>query len=214
VHDIIAILFDWDGTLLDSFPSGFRASMAVFEHFGIPTNERHFMATYSPNWYQTYRRVGLPEESWTTADRIWLEAYHREPPELYPFARKTLETLKERGYDMGLVTSGNRKRVSEELERYGLKEFFSARVYFEDTQEKKPHPAPLLTALEQMRISAAKSAYVGDRPEDIFMGRRTGAFTVAVVSSYVSRQELEAARPDLIVPDAGHIPARFGPKNG
>jgi HAD superfamily hydrolase (TIGR01549 family) len=188
--------------------------MAVFEHFGVPADHHYFMATYNPNWYETYRQAGLPEEDWATADRIWLETYHQNLPELYPFARKTLETLHELGYDIGLVTSGNRKRVSDELERHGLKEFFSARVCFEDTLEKKPHPAPLLAALEHMGIRAAESAYVGDRPEDIFMGRRTGAFTVGVVSAYVTRRELEAARPDLIVPDAGHVPARFGPKGG
>jgi HAD superfamily hydrolase (TIGR01549 family) len=147
--------------------------MAVFEHFGVPADHHYFMATYNPNWYETYRQAGLPEEDWATADRIWLETYHQNLPELYPFARKTLETLHELGYDIGLVTSGNRKRVSDELERHGLKEFFSARVCFEDTLEKKPHPAPLLAALEHMGIRAAESAYVGDRPEDIFMGRRT-----------------------------------------
>ena len=93
VDNIAAILFDWDGTLLDSFPSGFRASMAVFEHFGVSADERYFLTTYNPNWYETYRRVGLPEEEWGTADRIWLEAYHTEPPELYPFTRETLERL-------------------------------------------------------------------------------------------------------------------------
>jgi HAD superfamily hydrolase (TIGR01549 family) len=188
--------------------------MAVFEHFGIPADRRHFMETYNPNWYETYRRVGLPEEQWENADRIWLETYHRSQPELFAFTRKTLEALRVYGYELGLVTSGNRKRVSDELARHGLKEFFSASVFFEDTREKKPHPAPLLNALESMEISPAESVYVGDRPEDITMGRQTGAFTVGVVSAYGTRDELEAVSPDLIVPDAGHLPARFGPKRG
>jgi HAD superfamily hydrolase (TIGR01509 family) len=186
--------------------------MAVFEHFGVPADRRHFMETYNPNWYETYRRVGLPEEVWEKADRIWLDTYHQSEPELFAFTRNTLATLQEYGYELGLVTSGNRKRVSDELVRYGLKDLFSASVFFEDTQEKKPHPAPLLTALESMGISPADSVYVGDRPEDITMGRQTGAFTVGVVSDYVTREELEAASPDLLVPDAGHLPARFGPK--
>jgi pyrophosphatase PpaX len=214
VRKISAILFDWDGTLLDSYPSGFGASMAVFKHFGVPANRQHFMDTYNPNWYETYRQVGLPEEEWATADRIWLDTYHQNLPELYTFTQKTLETLHEYGYDIGLVTSGNRKRVSDELVRYGLKELFSARVCFEDTREKKPHPAPLLAALEHMGIPPDESVYVGDRPEDIAMGRQTGAFTVGVESAFGTREDLEAASPDLIVPDVGHLPARFGPKRG
>lgn len=214
MHDVSAILFDWDGTLLDSHASGYLASLAVFRHFGITGNRARFLETYNPNWYETYRALGLPEQDWDTADRIWLETYHRNPPDLYPFARRTLEILVENGYAIGLVTSGNRDRVSRELDRHGLKYLFAVRVYFEDTAEKKPHPEPLVTALEQMGISAPESVYVGDRPEDILMGKRTGAFTVGVESAYATREVLVSASPDLVLPDAGHLPARFGPRRG
>jgi phosphoglycolate phosphatase-like HAD superfamily hydrolase len=113
---------------------------------------------------------------------------------------------------MGLVTSGNRERVSQELEQCQIEDFFAARVYFEDTKEKKPHPEPLLSALAKMGIPAKKSAYVGDRPEDILMGRQTGAFTIGVESAYATRTELESAAPDLIFPDAGYLPEQFGPR--
>ena len=57
----MAILFDWDGTLLDSYAAGFGASMAVFRHFEIPVDRERFLSTYSPNWYISYRQLGLPE---------------------------------------------------------------------------------------------------------------------------------------------------------
>lgn len=186
--------------------------MAVFQHFGIVGDRERFLDTYNPNWYETYRTLGLPEGEWATADRIWLDTYHQNPPDLYPFARSTLEALKQHGYAIGLVTSGNRDRVSNELDRHRLKNIFEARVYFEDTEQKKPHPAPLRTALARMGILASQSAYVGDRPEDILMGRRTGSFTVGVESAYVTRDALEVALPDLILPHAGHLPDSLGPR--
>lgn len=184
--------------------------MAVFQHFGIPIDRERFFATYNPNWYQTYRSIGLPEQSWDEADRIWREAYRRKQPELFSFTRSTLETLQGRGYDLGLVTSGDRERVSMELDKWGLVDVFSARVFCEDTEEKKPHPAPLRVALSRMDRKASESVYVGDRPEDILMGRETGAYTVAVKSDFVTHQELEAASPDWVLPDAGHLAIRFG----
>ncbi len=209
---ISAILFDWDGTLIDSYPSGYRASMAVFHHYGIEVDRELFLSTYNPNWYETYRRFGLPPEEWDTADRIWRDSYHQVPPDLYPFARQTLATLQRHEYSLGLVTSGNRERVTRELNRHQLDNFFSVRIYFEDTKEKKPHPAPLVAALEQMDQSATESAYVGDRPEDILMGRQTGCYTVGVESAYVTLDILEQASPDIILPNVGQLAARFGPR--
>lgn len=209
---ILAILFDWDGTLLDSFGAGFRASMAVFRHFEIPVDRKRFLSTYSPNWYVTYRQLGLSETKWDEADRIWLDAYGMEQPELYPFAQQTVETLGRNGYTLGVVTSGTRARVTRELERHALAEIFSTVVCFEDTKQKKPAPEPLLVALEQLKRRPDEAAYVGDRPEDILMGKKTGSFSIGVESPFGSRQALQEASPDLILPDAGHLPSCFGPR--
>lgn len=206
-----AILFDWDGTLIDSYPAGFLASMAVAERFGIPFDRQRFLETYSPNWYHTYRVVGLPETEWDTADRIWLACYAQQVSELYPFARDTLSVLRGSGYQLGIVTSGNRTRVQAELARFGLTETFAVVICHEDADEKKPHPQPLLNALRSLGRKAAETAYVGDRPEDVEMGARAGAFTVAVESQYSTRSVLEQASPNLLLPDAGHLPGHFGP---
>ena len=209
---IVAILFDWDGTLLDSYAAGFDASMAVFRHFEIPVDRERFLSTYSPNWYISYRLLGLPESKWNEADHIWLDTYGREQPELYPFAHRTIETLSQNGYTLGVVTSGNRERVTKELERHELEEVLSTVVCFEDTKRKKPDPEPLLVALEQLKRQPEEAAYVGDRPEDILMGKKMGSYSIGVESPFGTRELLEEAFPDLILPDAGHLPGRFGPR--
>ena len=56
-----ALLFDLDGTLLDSFSIHFEVYEKMFAHFGIQINKEKFLNTYSPNWYQTYEAVGLPK---------------------------------------------------------------------------------------------------------------------------------------------------------
>ncbi len=205
-----AILFDWDGTLLDSFPAGYRASIAVLRHYGIEVDRERFLETYSPNWYESYEKLGVPREEWDKADQMWRRTYREESSDPFPFVVEMLDRLRDAGLTLGIVTAGNRDRVRRELGHHGLEAFFATIVCFEDTEEKKPHPAPLTLALEQLDVAPAATVYVGDRPEDIVMGRRVGAYTIAVESEYGPRSVLEEAEPDLILPNAGHIPVRFG----
>jgi pyrophosphatase PpaX len=204
------VLFDWDGTLLDSFPAGYHASITVLRHFGIDVDRARFLETYSPNWYESYRLLGLPEAEWENADSLWRTTYKKQTSEPFPFVSETLARLRRGGLSLGVVTSGNRDRVLGELERFGLARHFSVVVCFEDTTEKKPHPAPLMRALLELSASPAATVYVGDRPEDIHMGRRVGTFTIGVESEYGPRAVLEEAAPDLLLPDASHLPASFG----
>ncbi len=204
------VLFDWDGTLLDSFPAGYHSSVTVLRHFGIEVDRKRFLETYSPNWYESYRLLGVPEAEWDNADQLWRKTYHQQTSELFPFAAEMLERLRRAGMSLGLVTSGNRERVFHEIDRFGLHGVFSAVVCFEDTREKKPHPAPLTLGLEHLSAAASTAVYVGDRPEDIQMGRRVGTFTIGVESEYGPREILVEAAPDLVLPDASHLPESFG----
>ena len=204
------ILFDWDGTLLNSFPASYRASMSVLRHYGIEIDRERFMETYSPNWYDSYRALGLPKDEWSNADSMWRRSYREETSPPFPFTERLLNRLRSEGLTLGIVTAGDRDRVTKELHANAFSELFDTVVCFEDTEEKKPHPAPLICALERLEISAESAVYVGDRPEDIIMGKRVGAKTIAVESEYGPRAILEEAGPDVILPDAGHIPASLG----
>lgn len=205
-----AVLFDWDGTLLDSFPAGYHASVTVLRHFGIDLDRERFLETYSPNWYETYRILGVPETEWGNADRLWRQIYHLQTSELFPFAASILERLRQAGMSLGLVTSGDRERVLREIDRFGLQGVFSSVVCFEDTHEKKPHPAPLTRGLEELGAVPSTAVYVGDRPEDIYMGQTVGTFTIGVESQYGPWEILEQAAPDLLLPDVSHLPDRLG----
>ena len=204
------ILFDWDGTLIDSYSAGYRASITVLKHFGIDVDREQFLATYSPNWYDSYEKLGLPRSEWENADQMWRRTYRQQVSEPFPFVKTLLTRLREADRTLGLVTSGDRDRVLRELENHALTDFFTVVVCFEDTEEKKPHPAPLQRALRELRIEPEQAVFVGDRPEDIEMGRKVGSFTVGVESDYGPRAILEDAEPDIILPHAGHLPKSLG----
>jgi len=192
-----AVLFDWDGTLLDSAGATFRGYQRLFAEYGVPFDRGSFERTYCPDWYRTYEAVGLPRVHWSEADQRWLAFYAEDPPALLPGARAALARLTAARVPLGLVTSGQRERVVRDLERLELGAVFASVVCGTDVPERKPHPAPLRRALAEMNVSAADAAYVGDSPEDVTMARAADVTSVAVPGGYPNRTELIAAQPDL-----------------
>jgi HAD superfamily hydrolase (TIGR01549 family) len=195
-----AVLFDWDGTLVDSAESSYRSYARVFPEFGIPFGRAEFERTYSPDWYHTYRELGLPEEHWPRADARWLENYASEPPLAIEGAHEAVGRLREAGLRVGLVTSGSRERVTREVEALGFAASLDAVLCAGDYERRKPHPEALLLAMERLQVSARQSAYVGDSPEDVRMARAAGVFAVGVPGGFPNRALLAAAAPELLAP--------------
>jgi HAD superfamily hydrolase (TIGR01549 family) len=193
-----AVLFDWDGTLVDSAECSYKCYVQVFAAFGKPFGREDYERTYSPNWHRTYTAMGIPEDRWTEADSIWLEQYRREESRLLPGARETLERLREAALVQGLVTSGERTRIEHELARHDLRGFFGAIVCGGEVPRRKPHPEALLVALERLSVRPAEAAYVGDSPEDVEMSQAAGVFAIGIPGGFPNRQALTASRPDVL----------------
>jgi HAD superfamily hydrolase (TIGR01549 family) len=206
------VLFDWDGTLVDSAEVSYRCYQRLFAEYGIAFDRQQFERTYSPNWHHTYVAVRLPTEIWDEADMRWVEHYAREQTELVPHARDALDRLREAGLRLALVTSGDRGRVSRELDRLGLTALFDGVTCAGDTAGRKPDPEPLLLALRRLDVRPAAAAYVGDSPEDVEMARRAAVYAVGVPGGFPNRAALAAARPDLLAPDlTAAVDALLGP---
>jgi beta-phosphoglucomutase-like phosphatase (HAD superfamily) len=88
-----APLFDLDGTLLDSFSVHLEAYRIMFARFGIEITKERFLSSYSPNWYETYQGIGLPKETWETANSYWLEAAAQQTPGLFPGVERILKAI-------------------------------------------------------------------------------------------------------------------------
>ena len=162
------VLFDWDGTLLDSYHADSQAYLAMFRVMGVNWGLQELEHHYSPDWYTVYRAARIPEARWDEADRVWRAYYAKHPSKLMAATRRVLAQLNKR-HKLGLVSSGDRERVSRQLRQFRLTSVFRTRVLGGDTKEKKPHPAPLLKALKEMKAEARDCVYVGDTPEDVEM---------------------------------------------
>lgn len=205
-----AVLFDWDGTLLDSYQSDTRAYLEMFGALGISWGVEELAEHYSPNWHRVYRAARIPRVQWQEADLLWERAYQKESPPLLPGARRVLRAL-EREFDLALVTSGNRRRVRRQLRAFGLSRKFGACVCCEDAPRRKPHPAPLQLAISRLRAEPEECVYIGDTPDDIEMARRAGVRAIAVLGPFPTHQRLRAAKPDMLLETIAELPERLAP---
>ncbi|HWZ97578.1 MAG TPA: HAD family hydrolase [Candidatus Dormibacteraeota bacterium] len=201
-----AVLFDWDGTLLNSHAADTAAYLAMFRTMGIPWGLAELEKHYSPNWYLVYRAAKLPKDRWDAADQTWRENYASQKPKLIAGARLVLAHVGAR-HRLGLVTSGDRDRVHRQLKEFELWDTFAARVCAGDTEERKPHPAPLRLALRRMRLNPTETVYVGDAPEDLQMARSAGVrAAIAVLGPFPTEKRLRAAKPDALLESIRELP--------
>ncbi len=202
---IRAVLFDWDGTLLNSYEADLRAYLSMFHALGIKWTERELAQHYSPNWLRVYRAAQLPRSKWIEADRLWTRAYKLENPSLLPGARRVVRLLAQK-YELGIVTSGNRPRVRRQLREFELAGYFSACVCSEDAAKRKPHPAPLQLALKRLHHGPQYCVYVGDTAEDIEMARRAGVRAFGVLGPFPTAARLRAAKPEVLLNSVQELP--------
>jgi HAD superfamily hydrolase (TIGR01509 family) len=199
------VLFDWDGTLLDSFHADSQAYLAMFRDVGLDWGIKELERHYSPDWYTVYRAAGIPKERWEEADGLWRAHYAKHPCKLISGARQVLRRPARR-HALGLVTSGDRVRVTRQLREFALTRIFRARVCGGDTREKKPHPEPLRLALRQMKMEEEECVYVGDTPEDLEMARAVGMRAIAFLGPFPTEKRLRAAKPEFLLKKLEELP--------
>lgn len=194
---ITTLLFDWDGTIVDSHQLGLTAFEKSFADLGIDFNYDTYRKVYSPNWYSVYEAMGVPPEKWDRADELWIQHYGEQTPHPITGALDTIKSLHSHGYQLGVVSSGSDCRVNREVTELGLADYFDVVICNEQMQNKKPDPEGLETAMHSLERRHHETCYIGDSPEDIEMGKRAGTFTIGVRSTYPTSWRLHEIKPDL-----------------
>jgi pyrophosphatase PpaX len=199
-----AILFDWDGTLVDSLGAFHRANSTVMDAFGLPFDVVRYRQHYVPDWREMYRRLGVPHERLDEANALWETTFAANGDEVaaFPGALDALARLAAGGAVLGIVTAGIREVVEPQLERTGLGAHLPVRVFGDDLPVHKPDPRPLRRALELAGHGhrPETSVYVGDAPTDMRMAVVVGARAVGIESVLGDPDELLAAGAHEIAP--------------
>ena len=197
------VLFDLDGTLIDSGPM-ILASMrhAASTVLGVEIDETRVRAAIGGPGLVAQMHELDPDR----VDEL-VEAYraHNEPlhEELQAFERMldVLSVLRQRGHRLGIVTAKRRFTVDLAFARFPqLRDLTDVLVGADDTERHKPEPDPLLEALARLGAKPAEAAYVGDSPFDIRAAKAGGLLAVAVGWGGIHDDDrLLAEEPDVLV---------------
>ena len=201
------VLFDLDGTLIDSTKSIARSWSAILNEIGIPLE---VMPTLhgSPS-RQSLKRL-LPDATTAEIDH-WakkiedLEVADTEGISLLPGAGELLSYLDSQAIDWFIVTSCTRDLGNARAQSVGLS-LPSRTVFFDDVIKGKPHPDPYLLGLERMGKSASSVVVFEDAPAGIKSAKAAKLSVVAVVTTHTADELTEA---DYVANSLRDIPAKF-----
>lgn len=201
---IKGILFDFDGTLANTID----LIIATFEHtcqkvlgrvpprkaiiatFGLPLGDAFVKLAGSENMVEEMRAVY----------KEFNEANHDGMIRPIAGVRETLQELKARGLKLAVVTSKKPAMLRRGLACLDLAQYIDVCIALGDTQESKPHPAPMLAACKALQLEPCECLCVGDSPFDLQSGRRAGAKTVAVRYTYFDLDKLVTeGKPDYVI---------------
>ena len=193
------IVFDWDGTLLDSaggiveciqeaardlrLPVPARETASHVIGLGLHDSLRHAVPTLSPDGYTQF--VDCYRKHFMTCEGSM---------ELFPGVRELLTELRGRGHRLAVATGKSRRGLDRALEAVALVQLFDATRCGDETQPK-PHPAMLLELLQELAIEPQRSLMIGDTSHDLEMARNAGVAAIGVCSGAHPAHSLRALAP-------------------
>lgn len=207
--NIKAILFDLDGTLMDTDDQAV-ASLAryltplssLFPMSPLHLARRMVMWAEAPgNALMTlFDLLGLDDNVFAIGDtlRSWRGLYSGSNFPLIPGAGRTLRALSH-NYRLAIVTTRGRRDAEAFLTQHGLSDLFELVVTRENTRRLKPHPEPILFAARSLSIPAGQCVMVGDTTADVRSARAAGAWVVATLTGFGERDELERAGAHVVL---------------
>jgi len=209
------LVFDWDGTVMDSISAIVDCTFAALESLGdlgghaLPPRDkvRHAIGMgLLETMHEFFPGAGPDLHS-----RV-LEAYREQWVTIYkdrfqPFdgARETLEALAAEGYLLGVATAKSRRGLVRDFERSGLGPLFHA-TRTVDEAPSKPHPGMLEGLFDELGVAPGAALMIGDTNWDLEMARNAGCAAVGVLSGAQSEERLAACEPLALLPDLNALP--------
>ena len=210
----IAVLFDLDGTLIDSIGLLLASVRHAFEGFDgrAPTEEEWVAGIGTPLRKQLEAFCDSAEqlEAVTLRYRTFQRAAHDRLTTAFPGTLEVLGSLAAAGHPMGIVTSKSNEMMDRALELTGIAPYMASTIGSDSCSIHKPDPFPVRMALGELGYDAGEAVFVGDSPHDINSGNAAGVVSIAALWGPFSREQLQPAHPAHYLSHISELPALVG----
>ena len=216
-----AVIFDLDGTLLDTKEIFYDVINIVFEKLSFPRLGREVLVEAAAEGEFNWDMV-LPAGLKVRKEEVLLQVraiIEEISPPLFrkrtrPIAgaEEVLKSLHGAGSKLGVVTSSRKRHVDMKmhaLEESGTAVLFDAIITADDVQLKKPDPEPLCECARRLGVTPGECVYVGDMRVDLKAGKSAGMTTVGVLTGFDDLDHLENEHPDLILDSVASLKHHF-----
>lgn len=207
------IIFDFDGTLIDSVPDLAAAVNFTLKKLNRKLYSIDEIREWVGNGAQTlvkralcgkkeFQENEINKNLYEQALPIFLENYEEKLCEhtyLYEGVKETLEELHKRGYRMAIVTNKPHKFILPILEELGIEHYFELLLGADSLKKKKPDPAPLIHVMEHFNYSREESIMIGDSKNDIIAANNAEIHSIAVSYGYNYGEDITLHNPDLVL---------------
>ena len=206
-----AVIFDLDGTLIDSASSYYQMIDVIFKRLGIPPVSKKILLEAMKNgefeWdlvlpgEMKNRQEELIEKARGILDEIAPSMFH-EQVKIIPGTAEVLKAIAAEGLKLALVTSSLKDYMALKLaplSEAGVENLFEVVITADDVQNKKPHAEPLVMCSDKLGLAPGQCVYVGDTRVDIKAGNAAGMQTVGVLSGFDDYAALKSENPNVII---------------
>jgi len=205
-----AVLFDLDGTLIDSIELILNSARHAFttRRRPCPSDAEWLTGVGIPlrTMFQRYARDENDVVEFIDAYREYQLANHDRLVRCYDTVADTLAELRRRGHPIGVVTSKSDALAMRGLATSGILQFVDVVVGCDSCSRHKPDPEPVRLALERLGYEAEEAAFIGDSVYDMEAGNAAGVTTIAALWGPFDRTQLEPSQPQYYLESIAELP--------
>lgn len=221
------VLFDLDGTLVETAPEITDAVNDTLRHFGWPEVDQTRVAHWIGHGtgellvQAVAFASDVPAEQWRASERLaaigalydrFYAARCGTRSRLYPQAREAMAALRERGVSLALVTNKETRYTERVLAAHGLAPAFRRVICGDTLATRKPEPAGIDACLREFGVPASRALYVGDSALDAETARRAGVAVWLLPHGYNQGRDVADAQPDRVLQGFAELRAAFEPE--
>ncbi len=198
------ILFDLDGTLIDSTEAILESFGVAYDTFGrAMPEEDEIKKLIGHPLDMMFRMLGVPNsqaDAYVDAYKEYYRLISRKKTTLLPLAKEAVKLAATIG-TLGVVTTKTARYSEELLEHLGVMHYFEVLIGRESVTHPKPHPEPILKALSHLKADASRTWMIGDTPMDLIAANEAGVQGIGVLCGYGTKYDLQK-HTDCVLKDA------------